>query len=106
MPLEQVVDNKAYCRTQLSNWFVVTLSAEQAALDGDFEHFDALILRREALLDGWEAEAFVLSPDELAEINSVEARLRTTLERINFRTGGEIRSIEHARKSVSKYKSA
>ena len=39
---------------EISTWFILTLSAEQAALDHDFEHLDALLNRREQLLTQWD----------------------------------------------------
>jgi hypothetical protein len=89
-----------------SNWFVLTLSAEQAAKDVDFEHLDVLLRRREEVLDEWEASEVTFTDVESQQIELAESRLRTALEGIRDQTGAELRELTRRKAGSRKYRSA
>ncbi len=91
---------------EISTWFILTLSAEQAALDHDFEHLDALLGRREQLLQQWDRFEIKIAERDVAQFKSAEERLASALRRVRDGFGQELRLIEQRRLAVSKYKTA
>lgn len=89
---------------ELSTWFILTLSAEQAALDHDFEHLDALLNRREQLLAKWDQSGFSLSEKDMPQLKGAEERLDTALRRVRDGFGNELRVLEQRRSAAGKYK--
>ncbi|MBI1331830.1 MAG: hypothetical protein JST12_00475 [Armatimonadetes bacterium] len=90
----------------ISTWFILTLSAEQAAFDQDFEHLDALIRRREELLQKWQEHGVTVSEAEAAQLKSAEERLDTALRRVQSAIGQEIRVLTNRKKVASLYKAS
>lgn len=93
-------------RSEVSTWCVLTLSAEQAALDNDQAHLDVLMNRREELLQSWEKSGFRFSASELKQIQETEQRLVATLTRILESTGSELRQLSNRSKSATAYRTA
>lgn len=91
---------------ELSTWFILTLSAEQAALDQDFEHLDALLRRRDEILTKWENSGVELKAADLAQVELAEERLATALKRVQSNIGSELRSLTVRQKVAAKYKAA
>lgn len=91
---------------EISTWFILTLSAEQAALDHDFEHLDALLNRREQLLQQWDRFGVKIADRDVAQFKSAEERLASALRRVRDGFGQELRLIEKRKFAVSKYKTA
>ena len=89
---------------EISTWFILTLSAEQAALDHDFEHLDALLNRREQLLEQWNRMGVKIADHEVSHFNSAEERLTSALRRVRDGFGQELRVLEQRRSAVGKYK--
>ncbi len=91
---------------EVSTWFILTLSAEQAALDHDFEHLDALLNRREQLLEQWNRMGVKIADHEVNQFNSAEERLTSALRRVRDGFGQELRVLEQRRSAVGKYKAS
>ncbi|MEI8281039.1 MAG: hypothetical protein WCG75_01410 [Armatimonadota bacterium] len=91
---------------EVSTWFILTLSAEQAALDHDFEHLDALLNRREQLLEQWNRHGVKIADHEVNQFNSAEERLTSALRRVRDGFGQELRVLEKRRSAVGKYKAS
>lgn len=91
---------------EVSTWFILTLSAEQAALDQDFEHLDALLHRREELLTKWETTGFQIPAADAPQLETAELRLDTALRRVKEALGGELQVLQKRRKAVGAYKAA
>jgi hypothetical protein len=91
---------------EVSTWFILTLSAEQAALDQDFEHLDALLHRREELLTKWENTGFKIPAADAPQLETAEQRLDTALRRVKEALGGELQVLQKRRKAVGVYKAA
>jgi dsDNA-specific endonuclease/ATPase MutS2 len=89
-----------------SNWFVLTLSAEQAAKDQDFEHLDTLMRRREELLEEWEQSRLQFTPHEQEQILLAETRLIVALEDARDQTGNELRELTRRKNGSNKYRIA
>lgn len=90
----------------ISTWYILTLSAEQAAFDQDFEHLDALLKRREELLEKWEAHGVKIDEKDRAQIEAAEARLDTALRRVQEALGGELKLLTNRKKAAGVYKTA
>ena len=90
----------------ISTWFILTLSAEQAALDHDFEHLDALLNRREQLLSQWDKFGASIPERDVPQLQDAEERLSTALKRVRDCFGKELRVLEQRRLAVAKYKTA
>ena len=91
---------------EVSTWFILTLSAEQAALDHDFEHLDALLHRRDELLTQWELQGFKVSGKDADQLQSAEDRLNSAMQRVRDGFGNELRVLEKRRSAAGKYKTA
>lgn len=91
---------------EISTWFILTLSAEQATLDQDFEHLDALLRRREQLLDKWEASGMKISDKDALQIQSAEERLDIAMRRVRDAVGSEISLLSQRKRAVGSYRSA
>jgi hypothetical protein len=91
---------------EVSTWFILTLSAEQAALDHDFEHLDALLNRREQLLEQWHRQGVKIADHEVNQFNNAEERLTSALRRVRDGFGQELRVLEQRRSAVGKYKAS
>lgn len=91
---------------EISTWFILTLSAEQAALDHDFEHLDALLNRREQLLSQWDQFGVSIAERDVPQLKSAEERLDTALRRVRDSFGQELKILEQRRLAVGKYKTA
>ena len=91
---------------EISTWFILTLSAEQAALDHDFEHLDALLKRREQLLTQWDEQGVVISDKDVPQLKSAEDRLNCALRRVRDGFGNDLRVLEKRRSAVDKYKAS
>ncbi len=91
---------------EISTWFILTLSAEQAALDHDFEHLDALLNRREQLLTQWDKFGVKIPEKDVAQFQGAEERLSSALRRVRDSFGQELRVIEQRKFAVNKYKTA
>ena len=89
---------------EISTWFILTLSAEQAALDHDFEHLDALLKRREQLLAQWDQVGVEISDKDVPHLKSAEDRLNSALRRVRDGFGNDLRVLEKRRSAVGKYK--
>lgn len=89
--------------SEVSNWFVLTLSAEQAAKDEDFEHLDVLLRRREEILADWDAQGVTFSLRQQTEIETAENRLLEAMVKLRDRAGAELRSKTKRDKAVSAY---
>ena len=83
----------------ISTWFILTLSAEQAVFDQDFEHLEAL-LKREELLLKWKNSGFRIDEKDRSQIESAEARLDSALRRVQEGLGKEM-SLLHSRKKAA-----
>jgi hypothetical protein len=91
---------------EISTWFILTLSAEQAALDHDFEHLDALLSRREQLLAQWEQHGFTITEKDMPQLKSAEERLDTALRRVRDSFGHELNVLERRRHAAGVYKAS
>lgn len=91
---------------EISNWFVLTLSAEQAAKDEDFEHLDVLLRRREEILAEWDAKNAQFSQREQTEIETAENRLMTEMVKLRDRAGANLRAQSSRRKAIESYKAS
>jgi hypothetical protein len=91
---------------EASTWFVLTLSAEQAAKDHDYEHLDALIRRREELLDEWQTRNVTFSSADQLRFQEAELRLTTTLASIQNETRSELKHLNRRKAGATTYRSA
>ena len=91
---------------EISTWYILTLSAEQAALDHDFEHLDALLGRREQLLSQWDQFGVNIASKDVPQLKDAEERLDTALRRVRDGFGQELRVLEQRRVAVGKYKAS
>ena len=91
---------------EISTWFILTLSAEQAALDHDFEHLDALLNRRAQLLAQWSHQGVLVSDTDAPQIKSAEERLDSALRRVRDNFGHELQVVERRRHAANKYKAS
>lgn len=91
---------------EISTWFILTLSAEQAALDHDFEHLDALLNRREQLLQQWDKVGVSFTESEVLQLHSAEDRLNTAMKRVRDSFGKEMQVLNQRKSAVGKYKAA
>lgn len=91
---------------EISTWFILTLSAEQAALDHDFEHLDALLNRREQLLKQWDQFGAHFSESDVLQLKSAEERLDSAMKRVRNSFGKDLRLVEQRKSAVGKYKAA
>lgn len=91
---------------EISTWFILTLSAEQAALDHDFEHLDALLNRREQLLNQWEKVGATIAEHEVPQLKNAEERLDSALRRVRDGFGQELRLVEQRKLAVGRYKTS
>ena len=91
---------------EISTWFILTLSAEQAALDHDFEHLDALLSRREQLLAQWNLHGITITEKDAPQLKSAEERLDTALRRVRDSFGRELQVLEQRRHAAGKYKAS
>ena len=89
---------------EISTWFILTLSAEQAALDHDFEHLDALLNRREQLLTKWDQSGIAIAEKDVPQLKSAEERLDTALRRVRDSFGQDLQVLESRRRAAGKYK--
>ncbi len=89
---------------EISTWFILTLSAEQAALDHDFEHLDALLNRREQLLTQWDKFGAQISEQDVPQLKNAEERLDSALRRVRDGFGQELRVVEQRKLAVGRYK--
>jgi len=90
----------------ISTWFILTLSAEQAAFDQDFEHLDALLKRREELLEKWEEHGVKIDDKDGLQLQAAEARLDIALRRVQEALGGELKILSKRKKVAGIYKTA
>ena len=93
-------------RKEISEWMVLTLSAEQAARDGDYEHLSLLMDRRDTVLSEWEAIQFELSEKEIALVAEPEHRLQNAMESVCTSLGQDIQKQSSRSKAVKAYRSA
>ena len=91
---------------EVSNWFVLTLSAEQAATDEDFEHLDVLLRRREEILTQWDAQQVTFTSRQQTEIESAENRLLAAMVKLRAKAGSELRAHTQRRRAVDSYKAS
>ena len=91
---------------EISTWFILTLSAEQAALDHDFEHLDALLNRREQLLSQWGKFGAQISEQDVPQLKDAEERLDSALKRVRDGFGQELKVVEQRKLAVGKYKTS
>jgi hypothetical protein len=91
---------------EIATWFILTLSAEQATLDQDFEHLDALLRRREQLLDKWETTGVSITDKDALQIQSAEERLDTAMRRVRDAVGSEISLLSQRKRAAGSYRSA
>jgi hypothetical protein len=91
---------------EISTWFILTLSAEQAALDHDFEHLDALLNRRAQLLQQWDQFGVNFTDKEAAQLKGAEDRLDSAMKRVRDSFGKEIQVLSQRKAAVGKYKAA
>ena len=91
---------------EISTWFILTLSAEQAALDHDFEHLDALLNRREQLLSQWGKFGAQISEQDVPQLKDAEDRLDSALKRVRDGFGQELKVVEQRKLAVGKYKTS
>ncbi len=90
----------------ISTWFILTLSAEQAVFDQDFEHLDALLHRRDEILGKWEKAGMKFSEAELTQASAAEERLEMALRRVQGSLGDELKKISQANRVAKVYKAA
>lgn len=90
----------------ISTWFILTLSAEQAVFDQDFEHLDALLKRREELLTKWEEHGVKIDEKDGKQIQAAELRLETAMRRVQEVVGNEVRLLNQRKRAASIYKAA
>ena len=91
---------------EISTWFILTLSAEQAALDHDFEHLDALLNRRDQLLQQWDQFGVNFTEKEAAQLKGAEDRLDSAMKRVRDSFGKEVQVLSQRKAAVGKYKAA
>ena len=91
---------------EVSNWFVLTLSAEQAARDEDFEHLDVLLRRREEILARWDSEGAVFNQRQQNEIESAENRLLAEMVKLRDRAGSNLRSSTKRKEVAAAYRNS
>jgi hypothetical protein len=91
---------------QISTWFILTLSAEQAALDHDFEHLDALLNRRQQLLNQWTQLGIMIPEKDVSQLTNAEERLDVALRRVRDGFGQDLRLVEQRRLAVGKYRAS
>lgn len=91
---------------EVSNWFVLTLSAEQAARDEDFEHLDVLLRRREEILARWDSVGAVFNLRQQTEIESAENRLLAEMVKLRDRAGSSLRASTKRKEAVAAYQNS
>ncbi len=91
---------------EVSNWFVLTLSAEQAALDEDFEHLDLLLRRREEILAQWDEREVTFNLRQQREIEASENRLMAAMIKLRDKAGTELQQRGHRNKAVASYRAS
>ena len=89
---------------EISTWFILTLSAEQAALDHDFEHLDALLTRREQLLQQWDQFGVKISEKDVPQLKSAEDRLDSALRRVRDGFGKDRKVVGQRKFAAGKTK--
>lgn len=93
-------------RKEVSNWIVISLSAEQALIDGDFEHLDVLLNRRDELLTDWEKAGLQFTERELKQMREVSEKLSGTMSIQKDRIGSEIQATKNRSVALKAYRSA
>jgi hypothetical protein len=91
---------------EVSNWFVLTLSAEQAALDEDFEHLDLLLRRREEILAQWDERKVTFNLRQQREIEASENRLMAAMIKLRDKAGTELQQRGQRNKAVASYRAS
>jgi hypothetical protein len=91
---------------EVSNWFVLTLSAEQAAKDEDFEHLDLLLRRREEILADWDQRHATFSQRQRSEIEAAENRLLAAMVKLRDRAGADLKAQGHRNRAVASYRAS
>lgn len=93
-------------RKEVSDWIVISLSAKQALLDGDFEHLDVLLRRRDEILDEWEQHQTRFNEKEMAQISNVSDQLESVLKNHRDQLGTEIGATKSRSAALKAYRSA
>ena len=91
---------------EVSNWFVLTLSAEQAATDEDFEHLDQLLRRREEILAQWDAKQVTFTKRQQTDIETAENRLLAAMVKLRDKAGNNLKASTQRRLAVDSYKAS
>ncbi|MEI7575623.1 MAG: hypothetical protein WCK51_01930 [Armatimonadota bacterium] len=91
---------------EVSNWFVLTLSAEQAALDEDFEHLDQLLRRREEILEEWDERNVTFNLRQQREIEAAENRLLAAMVKLRDKAGADLKQRSQRNKAVASYRAS
>jgi len=91
---------------EVSNWFVLTLSAERAAMDEDFEHLDVLLRRREEILTQWEQEQVKFTAKQQEEIKVAENRLLAEMIKLRDRAGANLQAGSKRTKVAAAYRAS
>ena len=91
---------------EVSNWFVLTLSAEQAATDEDFEHLDQLLRRREEILAQWDANQVTFTRRQQTDIETAENRLLAAIVKLRDKAGSNLKASTQRRLAVDSYKAS
>lgn len=90
----------------LTKWFVLTLSAEQAARDQDFDHLDVLLNRREEILAEWDKEVLRFTAKQQEEIERAEHRLTIAMLELKNALGAEASGHRLRSAAVAAYKAS
>lgn len=89
---------------EISTWFVLTLSAEQAAREGDLEHLKVLMDRREELLSQWGKADTTFSLQDAARVRAYEARLQEAMTTAQSGLRSQIERLNCRKKAVESYR--
>jgi hypothetical protein len=89
---------------EISTWFVLTLSAEQAAREGDLEHLRILMDRREELLSKWTMSNATFSQQDAARVRDYEARLQEAMTTAQKGLRSQIERLNCRKKAVESYR--
>jgi hypothetical protein len=93
-------------RKEVSEWIVISLSAKQALLDGDFEHLDVLLQRRDEVLNEWEKNLIRFNEKEMGQIRDVSSQLESVLKSHRDQLGVEIGATKNRSAALKAYRSA
>lgn len=91
---------------EMSTWFVLTLSAEQAAREGDLEHLGVLMSRREELITKWDASGAKFSNHDAHRVREYEGRLHDAMIKAQSGLRSQIERLNSRKKAVESYRAS